>query len=174
MENSVLRLEPDLVTIFWGANDAVVESVLQYVPLAEYSSNIQLMIKMIKTKRPSAFIVLITPPPIDEIKLKAMNAQKGKLIIEDRTNDRTYQYVQACKNLGKKYGIPVVDTFTALKGETSERGQYLSDGLHLNQLGNSMLFQELVSVLSKEAPEFSADRLDADQPHWSAIEQSIT
>ena len=36
----VLREKPDLVFVFFGANDAVDPQVLQHVPLAEYSRNI--------------------------------------------------------------------------------------------------------------------------------------
>jgi hypothetical protein len=33
-------------------------------------------------------VVLITPPPVDEQKLGRMNAEKGKAVLVDRTNER--------------------------------------------------------------------------------------
>ena len=75
---------------------------MQHVPLSEYTTNLERMIQIIHSHQPKTHIVLITPPPVEETQLRAMNEKKGKLIIEDRSNERTYQYVLACKNLGKK------------------------------------------------------------------------
>jgi lysophospholipase L1-like esterase len=41
---TVLNENPNLVLVFFGANDAVVEEVLQHVPLLNFKSNIEKMI----------------------------------------------------------------------------------------------------------------------------------
>ncbi len=42
---------PDLVFIFFGANDAVDPSVLQHVPLTEFKSNLQYIVEYIQKVR---------------------------------------------------------------------------------------------------------------------------
>lgn len=41
MEEAVIAENPDFLFIFFGANDSVEETVLQHVPLNEYSKNIR-------------------------------------------------------------------------------------------------------------------------------------
>jgi lysophospholipase L1-like esterase len=48
VEDVVNRENPDFVFIFFGANDAVDESVLQHVPLQEYEENMREIIVKIK------------------------------------------------------------------------------------------------------------------------------
>lgn len=109
IENVVIEESPDLIFIFFGANDAVDPSVKQFVPLAQYLSNLRLMVHEIrKVQRnhllppfshilshfhslkhlPEVAVALITPPPVWEQKLEEMNLLKGKPLARDRTNER--------------------------------------------------------------------------------------
>ena len=101
---------------------------MQYVPEEEYRDNIMHMVKMAKQKKIS--IVLITPPPVDEVQLQATNAKKGKSITLDRLNNRTLRYVNVIKDLGTSIDVPVVDLWSGLYGASEKRTEYLSDGLH--------------------------------------------
>ncbi|KAJ1411059.1 SGNH hydrolase-type esterase domain-containing protein [Ochromonadaceae sp. CCMP2298] len=130
----VIPEKPDLIFLFFGANDAVDISIHQHVPLKEFEANLQSLVDLFKQKLPAAQVVLITPPPVDEQKLGRMNAEKGKTVLVDRTNERTLLYVQAVKALGAKQGLPVVDAWTAMGGASPLRANYLLDGLHLNDL----------------------------------------
>ena len=47
IDENVLSLNPDLVVIFFGANDSIDSKVAQYVPLDEYSNNIEQMIRKV-------------------------------------------------------------------------------------------------------------------------------
>jgi lysophospholipase L1-like esterase len=78
-DDVVLQVNPAMVVIFFGANDAVIEQGLTYVPLEEYKSNLLSMIKKFKSKCPKLAIVLITPPPVDELKLKVYRNQHFSL-----------------------------------------------------------------------------------------------
>lgn len=133
-EEVVLNNEPDLVLIFFGANDAVVPEVAQHVPLKDYIQIISAMIRTIKVKLPHTDIILITPPPIFEPLLQIFNKEKGKAILIDRSNDNTLEYVKACKNIANEYNIPVVDCWTGMDGMSSTRENFLIDGLHLNKM----------------------------------------
>lgn len=167
LDQSVIHLKPDLVTLFWGANDAVLEMVIQHVPLPQYSSNLENMVLALKKHLPSVSIVLITPPPIDEMKLRKRNVNLGKQIVMDRSNERTFKYVSAVIDIGEKYNLPVVNSFTAFEGENNNGKLYLIDGLHLNRRGNLKLFHELIRIITEVYPKF--DEIQMDQPHWSKL-----
>jgi lysophospholipase L1-like esterase len=85
-EEVILAENPDFLFIFFGANDAIEETALHHVPLAEYSENIRYMVKVAKQRFPTMSIVLITPPPIYEEALLEANRAKGRGL--DRTNER--------------------------------------------------------------------------------------
>ena len=48
MNDAVMNESPDLVAIFFGANDSVDNRVPQHVPLNEFSDNIEAMIRKVK------------------------------------------------------------------------------------------------------------------------------
>lgn len=48
VNEAVVPLNPDMVIIFFGANDAVDSSVLQHVPLDQYSDNIRFIVNVIR------------------------------------------------------------------------------------------------------------------------------
>jgi lysophospholipase L1-like esterase len=51
VQEVVVDERPDLVFVFFGANDAVDESVLQHVPLEEYRSNLQYIARTLREVR---------------------------------------------------------------------------------------------------------------------------
>ena len=55
VDQVVINENPDLVTVFFGANDAVDERVLQHVPLNEYESNMRSIVSRIKAVRAIQF-----------------------------------------------------------------------------------------------------------------------
>lgn len=165
----MLRLRPDLLIIFFGANDAVVEQVAQYCPIEEFVSNLGKMVQLAKAEIPATRLILVTPPPIAEDKLKDYNLNKGKPITVDRTNERTHQYVLAVEHVGKTHQVPVVDLWQALKGDSVDRGLYLIDGLHLNELGNKILYEEVVNTIANHFVDLKAEFLEMDHPHWSNV-----
>jgi lysophospholipase L1-like esterase len=64
--------------------------------------------------------------------VKESNTMKGKNIILDHTNDRSRMYADACVSVGRRYRIPVVNTWEGMSGHNSTKDKYLSDGVHLN------------------------------------------
>ena len=143
--------------------------VIQHVPISQYTRNLDEMIYALKTELPSVSIVLITPPPIDEVKLRTRNENLGKQITTDRSNERTFEYVSAVLDVGQRNKIPVLNCFILCEGESSKREDYLVDGLHLNRRGNMKLFEELIILIERNYPEF--DKLQIDHPHWSKLDR---
>ncbi|CAM9827215.1 unnamed protein product, partial [Phaeothamnion confervicola] len=82
-----------LVTIFWGANDAVVPEALQYVPIQEYRSNLAAMVDYVRTAHPGAAVIFITPPPVHIGKWSQHRAKQGRPM--DRELARTAEYAEA-------------------------------------------------------------------------------
>ena len=62
LNGAVVAARPDIVIIFFGANDAVDPQVPQSVPLEEYTSNLREMILRVRLELPATTIILMTPP----------------------------------------------------------------------------------------------------------------
>jgi hypothetical protein len=99
--------------IFFGANDACLPLAGgHHVPLADYRQNIQKIIEHPTVKAQSPRIILITPPPVNEYQHLEEDRQKAFDTLR-RTAKNTKLYVDACKDVGKSLGIPVVDIWSA-------------------------------------------------------------
>ena len=169
----VVQERPDLVFIFFGANDAVVKGALQHVPLKDFQSNTEKIVNIIKNLLGRNMkIVLITPPPVWEPKLEEMNKMKGKVPMVDRTNENTLLYVEAVIESGYKLNVPVVDLWKACEGESSNRGEYLRDGLHLGPKGNKKLFEAAKDVIRNNLPEFLPEVMTMQMYDWSKVPES--
>lgn len=166
-EEVVLSQRPDIVFIFFGANDAVVQEHKQHVPLEEYRQNLLYMAK--RALDLSIEVVLLTPPPVYEPVLEERNREKGKTLLNDRLNGNTLLYVNACKEVGLQLGLPVLDNWTSLGGAGEERGRFLRDGLHLSEAGNQRVFANVEELLEHKLPRLKPENLPLFQPHWSEV-----
>jgi len=153
--DTVVLNEPalSLIAIFFGANDAIDELVLQHVPLDKYEANLREMVRRLQIARPKTRLLLISPPPVFEPVLIERNKAKNKAVTADRENERTQQYAQRVVQIGKDLKVPVVDAFTHLGGLTLKRQDYLSDGLHLSSLGNTRVFELVYGKLKEAYPD---------------------
>ena len=88
-------------------------------------------------------IIMVTPPPIDAKKwdkycLETFNDTSP------RTNAVTKAYRERVKLIAKEMQCNIVDAFSLLGGDhedgESHYGLHLEDGLHLNELGNRLLY----------------------------------
>ncbi|KAH8960365.1 hypothetical protein BDL97_06G128300 [Sphagnum fallax] len=64
-----LSSPPDVVTVFFGANDAalpVPDGEHFHVPLPQYKANLHQIVSHIKSNSETTVVVLITPPPLDD------------------------------------------------------------------------------------------------------------
>jgi lysophospholipase L1-like esterase len=166
-ESVVLDQRPDIVFLFFGANDAVVAEHAQHVPLAEYKQNLSIMVR--KALSMSITVFLLTPPPVYEPVLELRNKEKGKKLLTDRVNSNTLRFVNACKAVGKEFDVPVIDNWTTMGGDSAERGDYLRDGLHLNEQGNRQVFRNIVGLIGDKFQHLRPENVKLFQPHWSEI-----
>ena len=124
---------------------------------------------MIRKRLPATTIVLITPPPIWEAALEKANVAKGKAMALDRKNDRTLQYANAVLAVGAKRGVPVINAWKGMNGDTPSRELYLLDGLHFNAKGNQQLFllyQELIKI---HLPKWQQEQLPMHKEGWEVM-----
>lgn len=136
-----------ILTIWFGANDAALHPSPQHVPLARYKSNLSRLIHTVRSPDSSRYspdtrVILLTPPPVDpkrwELTLEE-TAEGDEQGLFQRKFEVTRQYAEAARDVGAHEGMPVVDVWTRIweaAGRDTERlGEFLYDGLHLNEKG---------------------------------------
>jgi lysophospholipase L1-like esterase len=128
LEQEVMAEDPDLVVIFFGANDA---SVDRKVPLAMYQQNLETIVKTIGSEK----VVLITSPYTD-------SARKP-----ERPQDRIRENVAVGLTIGEKYQLPVINLFEAMLAVPDVNQLLQRDGLHFTQAGYELLSSLIVQTI---------------------------
>ncbi|ORZ17646.1 SGNH hydrolase-type esterase domain-containing protein [Absidia repens] len=132
----------ELMTIFFGANDAAHLPSFQHVPLDRFKTNLATMIKTVKDPtspyyNPALRLVLITQPPLNESQWKQRCDENGNPM--DRSSEQAQIYAAAVKQIGQEHDTVVVDLWTKVMEMAAENpnglSDYLFDGLHLNSNG---------------------------------------
>ena len=126
-----------LCTIFFGANDSVREGETQHVPLAEYSSNLQCIIRHVRQLAPTAVIVLVTPPTVDTALWPTRSPSSAAAYAE---------VVREVVRAGNDARLALLDLHELTLDD-------LRDGLHLNSSGNKKVFSGLQTLLRDQFPE---------------------
>lgn len=163
--------EPVAVTMFFGANDASLVdrcSGFQHVPIDEYKRNLDSMLSFLKGRWPETTIILITPPPIDEAARLLSPYTENKQGLPERTNEAAGDYAKACLAVAAEHGVPSVDIWTKMQQVPGWQKACLSDGLHLTEGGNMIVFEEVTRRL--EEAGISLESLAVDLPLFSEID----
>ncbi|RSH84469.1 uncharacterized protein EHS24_005990 [Apiotrichum porosum] len=180
--------EVQLLTIWFGTNDAVLPGRLQYTPIPRFQENLKTLVDYVRNKdskwySPNTRIVFINPPPFiaadrlatqytrwrDEYKCE------GPEPVLDREWDNTKKYAEAVVELGKEINVPTIDLWTkiieAAGGESPEHLKpYFYDGLHFNSLGYKVLTDELTSMVTEHWPELHPEAIRMRLPHFADID----
>jgi lysophospholipase L1-like esterase len=155
-------------TVFWGTNDASILGERQHVPLEEYGENLGKIIESIREKTENADfpIFVLTPPPLDNEAWKETMKTWVEIDYLERTNDHTRKYVEEAKKVAEKHNCTVLDTWELLGGssDVAEYGKHLSDGLHLSESGNRLIFDALISKIRSDFPHL-APMVDGDEKY---------
>ncbi|QKX59156.1 uncharacterized protein TRUGW13939_06288 [Talaromyces rugulosus] len=178
-----------LMTIFFGANDAVLAPYGQHVPLDQYKENLQTILEHPLTKAQNPKIIIITPGPINEYQLQYFDASKG-FNTPSRTANNTKLYADACRDVARSLGLPVADLWTAFMNYAGWKdGQplvgsrdapanellstLLTDGLHFTGTGYKIMYDEVMKVLQATWPEEDPERLPMVFPHWEVAPKPV-
>ena len=136
--------EYDLVTIFIGTNDFRYNKKLGKLSNNQYDETTfigayQLLIEKILKSNKDIDLVLITPlqRSKDGYDINFTNEAGCKLI----------DYVNAIKDLGKKYSLPVLDLYSNSGFTNNTISVYTRDNLHPNEKGYKIIAQKIYSFL---------------------------
>lgn len=178
------------MTVFFGANDASLADApnKQHIPLDEYKSNLEKIIKHPLIVAHNPRIILIAPPPINEHLWWPRDQSNGYTSIS-RLASTTKQYADAVIQLGSELNVPVVNLWKAFMDKTKfdmaawKIGEALPgaasipqndvlvelmyDGLHFNPAGYDILFQEVMKLIAARWPEQMPDKLPMVFPAWN-------
>lgn len=134
----------DLVFIFGGVNDFYFS-----MPLGQMSdlpscdsfyAGVKLLIQLIKEQCIKATVVFATPL---QCTIEAENGHDGR-------NLHGYgleQYVQAILEVCQNEHVPVIDLFHGSRLTATNASEYLSDGVHPNERGLTILAQDIAQGL---------------------------
>ena len=143
--SNTLNRDVILVTLFLGSNDAAEFPSTQHVPLEEYKSNMMSLISYFKASFPTAVILLITPPQVDNNLWPRLNIPQ------------TSKYASIVRDLGVECDISVLDLW--------EQGPYrvelpdLRDGLHLGVMGNRKVCEGIQALIRSKHPKLAPEDL---------------
>ncbi|KAJ2160530.1 isoamyl acetate-hydrolyzing esterase [Coemansia sp. RSA 552] len=183
--NSVIQL----CFIFFGANDAKVESAETYVPIDTFGDNLEYFISLLQDSdsphySPNARIVVITPPPAGDLLLEAMAEYQGGEVTSK--NGITKEYAQRALGVAQQMNVASIDLYTEMENAVQEYVQgdgkssqyagydkYLVDGIHLSYDGNKLLYDLIVDLVNTTWPEIMpSPPLISEAPKGSILAKS--
>ncbi|ORY35766.1 SGNH hydrolase-type esterase domain-containing protein [Naematelia encephala] len=178
-----------LVTIWFGANDAVLRTspTQQHVPIPEYTSNLTAIFRALTSPKSSYSvahqdvplnIILITPPPLypEMMTDEAFKSQRKVNVTEE--------YREAVLHVGQEWKakavasqkncrIETVDLWDKILEEAGGQGEglrdYLTDGLHLTTKGYDVLWKDIHRILKTD---FAGRGIDPDDMEFSIADWS--
>ncbi|KAF7921926.1 uncharacterized protein EAE97_011217 [Botrytis byssoidea] len=183
---------PYLLVLF-GANDACLPDgpTGQHVPLENYKKNIEILLKNWSSIAQRPTILLVTPPPINEVQLEEQDLQKGYSSLT-RSQDNTAKYAAAVREIAdgwKDQNVVLVDLWKAIlikavelspdntgsletigtkrAGDDKAMRALLTDGLHLSSDGYRVFLNEVIPLVGKEWKEEPLDSPSWVFPHWT-------
>ena len=159
---------PALCTVFFGANDAAVSASSQSVPLEEYKTNLEAMVKLLRDAWPACPIVIIAPPPVHEERWDEGRGGKGGGM---RELERARLYAHAACEVAGRLKCESIDLFGHLIARDDWR-DCLSDGLHLSANGNQVLFDAVTAAIGSVAPHLNPDLAPPHFPFWSDVAEA--
>eukprot|EP00041_Stephanoeca_diplocostata_P008604 m.127009 g.127009 ORF g.127009 m.127009 type:complete len:281 (+) comp17402_c0_seq5:133-975(+) len=156
-------LSGTLVTLFLGANDSALlgrTSETQHVPLPQFQDNLAYIIKYLKDR--GAQVIALAPPPVAEGKWSAFltkRAGAATSIASSRENATTGLYAAAVERVAQAHNIPVVNLWSLFQKDRAWEN-YLSDGLHLSESGNRLLYTLLAACIEESLPAWAVVNRD--------------
>lgn len=160
-----------IMTIFLGTNDASID--FQKVPVDTVKTNMAKLIQMAKEKD---IKIIVIGPGVHDKKMLDIEIPEG---FSSNKSCKLY-----CDAIGevcveeKVPFIPLFDIFQEASGYTKEEifkedcdfSLFLTDGIHYNSKGYTILYDEIIKVIEKEYPEFSPENVVRRLPEWDEID----
>lgn len=170
-----------LLIIWFGANDSVLPSERQHVPLTQFIANLKHLITMVRSPAseyhsPKTRILLVSPPPVNTYQRGADLASRNPPRKCDRVFEFTKLYAEAVVKVAREEGVAVADIWfvvweAAGKDERALR-EYLLDGLHLNAKGYKLAYDAINESIERSYPEIYHENLHFVIPRHDEIDPS--
>jgi len=145
---------PMLVTVFFGANDAVDAREPMHVPLEEYQENlIEIAQRLQRLGVPR--MIFITPGRVgEEQRLRFQKRRYGNKAtgVLERTDNNAREYANACARAALELNLPVVNLWAEMHQNPAWK-ELLSDGVHFTPQGNQCIANSVVRVMERHYPE---------------------
>ncbi|KAI4374147.1 hypothetical protein MLD38_012176 [Melastoma candidum] len=159
------------VTIFFGANDACLPDPMLgflHVPLEEYKQNLCAIVSLLQKRWPMVKIILITPPPIDEETRLRHPYFENSDGLPERTNEAAGAYAKACMDVASECGLSCINLWAKMQLIPDWKNSCLSDGLHLTETGNRIVFEEVIVKLKENG--LTAEHMPVELPRIGDID----
>lgn len=156
-ESDVLAHDPDIVIIQFGINDAAVDvwrnASEPRVPIDEYEANIEQFVTMLQQQ--GTRVILMTPTPLRWT--STLRELYGKPPYDpedpDGFNVILRDYVERVREVARRTGATLVDSFAAFEQYGAVEGQsvddLLLDGMHPNSEGHSLEAELLMKAIEQ-------------------------
>lgn len=136
MKDFIYIYNPSFVYIGIGMND-----IEREIEISKISSNIEKIIQSIKENRPLARIVIQT--------VYSINEEMKKDDFSHITIDKIIDLNKEIKKMANNEKIEIVDFYNILSFKDVLREKYTSDGVHLNDLGYSIINKKIKEVVDE-------------------------
>ncbi|WP_270279652.1 SGNH/GDSL hydrolase family protein [Vagococcus bubulae] len=130
-QDHVVSYEPDIVTIFFGANDA---AKLSGISVIQYEENLAYLIEQIGAKK----VVLIGPPYAHQM-----------MYHDERPLVDLMQYNNAAQRVAKSFSISYVNILEEMIASDSPTRFLETDGLHFSDDGYDLLARLIVERIKE-------------------------
>ncbi|KAG6000792.1 hypothetical protein E4U21_005011 [Claviceps maximensis] len=168
------------LVVLFGANDAALPlpTSAQHVPIERYKENLTKIITHPHITHHNAKILLVVPPPVDEIKLAKLDVANGHASTR-RKSAISAAYSEKAREVARENpGVVLIDLWKAVMDKaiamtpqdyrpggpwlgSPENGQQggldklLPDGLHLSRDAYQLLYDEIESHIGEEWRDLS-------------------
>lgn len=162
----------EVITIFFGTNDAVQDDYPQHVPLERFEDNIRFLGKQALDR--NIRVILVGPALHDAERAKASAQLIGKYDeIGFRSSERNREYADVVKKVAEDLNVGFIDLheeFSRL-GNTNE---LLSDGIHFRGEGYEVFYDGIMKQIETKYPEILPKNLKIISPWWQKLPDSKT
>ncbi|MGY3777856.1 GDSL-type esterase/lipase family protein [Isobaculum melis] len=131
VQKHVINRHPDYVTIFFGSNDAALDS---QVPIERYEENLQQIIQQIGAEK----VFLITPALANQAVQEA-----------NRPTETLLKYGQVVRNLAATYQTQLIDLQQTMYDLSDYTDLLQPDGFHFSKAGYAFLVEQIVQELKR-------------------------
>jgi lysophospholipase L1-like esterase len=163
------------------------------VDLESYKRNIEVLITHPAMTALHPKIILVTPPPIDEVRRETVEFENDGISSAHRKAAVTAEYAAAVRNIGAEHGedIAVVDLWTRIMNDAIQNtpghihggevlgsralgsnkvlADLLPDGLHLSGRGYKIFYEEVTGVIQERWPQETPENYPTVFPLWRAM-----